>query len=131
MVTSIAQLQSYAGGIEVELPAFADGQPFVAKLRRPSLMALAKSGKIPNSLLSAANKIFYDGGPDTNKNTNALNDMYGVLEVICEASFAEPTYDEIREIGIQLTDEQMMAVFSYSQKGVEALQRFRKLPTNN
>ena len=57
-VTSLADLQVYAQGQVVELPGFFSEEPFVVRLRRPSLLALTKSGKIPNALLSAANELF-------------------------------------------------------------------------
>ena len=45
---------------------------------------------------------------------------------ICEESFVEPTYNELKSNGIQLTDEQQLFIFSYAQRGVDALKSFRK-----
>ena len=56
--------------------------------------------------------------------------MHGVLKEICRASLIEPTYEEFEDAGIRLTDDQMMAIFSYSQKGVKALESFRQKPGN-
>ena len=122
-VTSISQLNEYAKGQLVELPSFGEGQPFFARLRRPSMLALAKSGKIPNSLLATANRMF-DSSLDT-KNENMLKDFYMVIETILEAAFVEPTYQEIKDAGIQLSDDQMLFVFNYTQQGVRALDQFR------
>ena len=122
-VTSISQLNEYAKGQLVELPSFGEGQPFFARLRRPSMLALAKSGKIPNSLLATANRMF-DSSLDT-KNENMLKDFYMVMETILEASFVEPTYQEIKDAGVQLSDDQMIFVFNYTQQGVRALDQFR------
>ena len=58
-ITSLTALEQYAQGQIVELPGFGDGQPFVARLRRPSLMVLIKSGKVPNALLATANSPVY------------------------------------------------------------------------
>ena len=123
-VTSISQLNEYAKGQLVELPSFGEGQPFFARLRRPSMLALAKSGKIPNSLLATANKMF-DSSLDT-KNENMLKDFYMVMETILEAAFVEPTYQEIKDAGVQLSDGQMIFVFNYTQQGVRALDQFRQ-----
>ena len=60
-VVDITQLKKYAEGEIVELPEFGEGKPFIAKLRRPSLMALAKNGKIPNGLLETANSLVFSG----------------------------------------------------------------------
>lgn len=122
-VTSISQLNEYAKGQLVELPSFGEGQPFFARLRRPSMLALAKSGKIPNSLLATANRMF-DSSLD-NKNENMLKDFYTVIETILEAAFVEPTYQEIKDAGVQLSDDQLIFVFNYTQQGVRALDQFR------
>lgn len=122
-VTSISQLNEYAKGQLVELPPFGEDQPFFARLRRPSMLALAKSGKIPNSLLATANKMF-DSSLDT-KSESMLKDFYMVMETILEAAFVEPTYQEIKDAGVQLSDDQMIFVFNYTQQGVRALDQFR------
>ncbi len=36
-VTTIEELRKYADGSEVELPGFTPEQPFIVRLRRPSL----------------------------------------------------------------------------------------------
>lgn len=126
-VTSLTSLEQYAKGQVVQLPSFAEGQPFVARLRRPSLLILIKSGKIPNTLLATANSLF--AGDDINtKNPSALADVVGVMDVICEASFLEPSWNQLKDAGIELTDEQYMAVFNYSQQGIKALEPFRQQP---
>ena len=122
-VTSISKLNEYAKGQLVELPSFGEGQPFFARLRRPSMLALAKNGKIPNSLLATANRMF-DSSLDI-KNENMLKDFYMVMETILEASFVEPTYQEIKDAGVQLSDDQMIFVFNYTQQGVKILDQFR------
>ena len=45
-LTSIEELKKYANGTVVELPSFSEGQPFVARLKRPSLLSMVKQGKI-------------------------------------------------------------------------------------
>ena len=127
-VTSIEELLQYKKGNLVELPPFSEGQEFNAILRRPSMMGLVKAKKIPNSLLTTANKLFEDGVKESfdSMNEQMLDDMLDVIEVICEASFVEPSYSQLKENGIELTDEQLMFVFSYSQVGVRALDSFRQ-----
>ena len=123
-VTSLAALSLYAQGQLVELPGFGEGQPFFARLRRPSILGLTKSGKIPNALLAAATELFT--GKQDKDDPVDLAEIVGVVEVICESAFVEPTYQQIKDIGLQLTDEQLMAVFNYSQRGVKALEPFRE-----
>ena len=123
-VTSLEALKSYSMGQLVELPPFAEGQSFVARLKRPSMLALVKAGRIPNSLLQSANTLFINGTMDE-KNKGAMSDVMEILDVICDACFVEPTYKQIKDAGVELTDEQYMFIFNYTQQGIKALQPFR------
>ena len=120
-ITSLAQLTKYTEGQIVELPSFAEGQPFVARLRRPSMLALAKSGKIPNTLLNTANDLFMGNSGKNKLKEDYLKDVFEVLDVICNACFMEPTYAQLQEAGVELTDDQYMFIFNYTQTGVKAL----------
>lgn len=124
--TSVTDLVKYREGELVELPPFGENQPFFARLRRPSMLVLAKSGKIPNELLISANSLFEKGsGSFDSLDEQMLTKMFDVMEVICEASFVEPTYNDIKQAGIELTDDQYLFVFGYSQNGVRQLDSFR------
>ena len=126
-ITSITDLQIYAAGTVVRLPDFTEGQPFVARIRRPSMLVLAKQGKIPNTLLTAAGELFSKGGAGLDAdNKNMLGDMYDIMRIICEAALIKPTLSEIESVGLALSDDQMMAIFNYTQTGIKALQSFRK-----
>lgn len=123
-ISSIEELSAYSSGRIVKLPDFAEGQPFVAKIKRPSLLALIKSGKIPNTLLKSANRLFSDGGID-NEDEKALGNIFEILDIVCDASFVEPKYSDIKKAGVELTDDQYMFIFNYAQNGVKALETFR------
>ncbi len=126
-VTTPEELKSYSVGSVVELPAFAEGQPFVAMLRRPSMLLLAKTGQIPNQLLHKAGQLFAGGGAglDTDDD-NMLSEIYDIAMTIVKTALVAPSLDEIHSAGLELTDEQIMAIFNYTQGGVEALKQFRK-----
>ena len=123
--TSIQDLVSYSKGQIVILPDFSEGQPFYARLRRPSMLSLMSNGKIPNSLVITANRLFNGKGMD-DRNENSMSEVLQLLEVICESAFVEPSYKELKEAGVHLTDQQYMAVFNYTQEGVKALEPFRR-----
>lgn len=126
--TTIAQLASYKNGSIVELPSFADGQPFVVRMIRPSMLALVKSGKIPNSLLNQATSLFANGASALNaqgKGATNMNELFEVIDVIVEAALLEPTIEDIHSVDMELTDDQLMAIFSYTQRGVKGLEQFR------
>ena len=124
-VTSLEQLKQYANGNIVRLPDFAEGQPFIAKLKRPSILGMAKQGKIPNSLLVKTNELFVQSGSLDTEENSMMQEIYDVIDLIASETFVEPTYEEIKSTGIELTDEQMMFIFNYSQQGVKALESFR------
>ena len=125
-ITSITDLHAYGQGKIVRFPDFAEGQPFVARVRRPSMLVLAKQGKIPNALMTSANQLFTNGGSGMDAdNPDMLSDIFDVCEVIAAAALLEPTYDDIKHAGLELSDNQLMAIFSYTQNGVKALESFR------
>ena len=124
--TSIESLKSYANGTIVQLPDFNDGQPFFARIRRPSIMKMASEGKIPNSLLATANALFSGSEEATDvDNEGMLPQMLAVCEEMAKATLIEPTYNDIIGAGLTLTDQQLIFLFNYSQGGVENLQSFR------
>lgn len=125
-VTNITDIQQYAAGSVVRLPDFGPGQPFVVRLRRPSLLVMVKSGKIPNTLIEQATNLFAKGAESmVGQGKNTLGEMCEIIDVVIGAALVQPTLKEIEGAGIELTDEQKMAIFSYTQSGVKALEQFR------
>lgn len=126
-VTSIDQLKIMSGGEVVKLPPFIQGQNFYAKLRRPSMLKLAQSGQIPNSLLRTANMLFSGGvNEELDRDDEFMKDMFDVIDVLASAVFVEPSWNDLKNAGIELTDEQYMFIFNYTQEGVKALEPFRE-----
>lgn len=124
--TPLKVLVGYADGVVVQLPDFGDGQPFYARLRRPSMLKLASEGKIPNALLGTANSLFSGGGDELdNDNESMLSSVYGVCIEMAKATLLEPTYDEVISTGLMFTDQQLMFLFNYTQGGIEDLKSFR------
>lgn len=130
VVTPIEDLIKESMGTLIELPPFTAGSHFVARLKRPSMLALIRSGKIPNSLINTANELFAKSSVDT-KDSQSMSNLFGVLDVLCEACFVEPTYKQLRDAGIELTDDQLIFIFNYTQKGVSALSNFRPQPEDS
>lgn len=124
-ITSINELKKVSDGVIVELPPFAEGTTFCAKLKRPSLLGMVKQGKIPNTLLVRANELFVQSGGLDPEEENMMEEMFDVIDLIANETFVEPAYKEIKDAGIELTDEQLMFIFSYAQQGVKALESFR------
>lgn len=125
-VTTVSDMRQYSAGTLVELPEFGPGQPFVARLRRPSLLVMVKTGKIPNSLIEQATALFAKGAESmVGKNNNTLSEMCDIIDVVIKAALIEPSLADIEAAGMELSDDQKMAIFSYTQSGVKALEQFR------
>ena len=130
-VTSIDQLKLMSGGEIVKLPPFVEGQDFYAKLRRPSMLKLVQSGQIPNSLLRTANMLFSGGvEEELDRDDEFMKDMFDLIDVLAGAVFVEPSWEELKREGIELTDQQYMFIFNYTQEGVKALEPFRENETD-
>lgn len=109
---------NFKDGEVVELPAFDTGESFTAKLKRLSLLELAKSEILPNQLLGALQEI-YEG-----KQRADIKKYAQLMDIICEQVLIAPKFDEIKDI---ITDVQKVAILSYAQHGVSGLITFRKL----
>ena len=121
-VTSIEKLKKIAQGQEVELQGW-DEEPFVCVLKRPSLLGLVENGDIPNPLLHAAYILFNgSNNPKDQVNLKEANDLY---RIIAKAAMVSPTYEQLEEIGLELTDMQLLEIFSFTQIGVQGLISFR------
>lgn len=123
-VTSLEDLKKMAECDIIELPKFKQEMPFIAKVKRVSLLNLVRRGVIPNQLLSAAEELFY--GKTSNKGNVDIKALTDVMFIMAENTLVEPSIKDIQDTGLELTDEQLVALFNYSQKGVEELESFRK-----
>lgn len=126
-VTKIADILKWSNGEIVEIPGWKSDEPCYFRLTRPSMLALAKAGRIPNSLLARASELFAKGsGSFASNDTEVLAESFDVLRAIASASMLEPKLSELDEAGVSLTDEQLIAIFNYSQNGVSKLSQFRE-----
>lgn len=122
-ILSIAELTRMASPI-IQIPDFEGSGKINIQVRKPRLLDMAKQGKIPNHLLSVANKMV--GGqeqkPDL-ENNEMLKQTALMMELYCEACMVKPTYKEFKNI---MTDEQGEAIFNWAVGGVSDLDRFRE-----
>ena len=121
-VTSLENLKKLSEGQEVELPGW-DEEPFICKLKRPSLLGLVEGGQIPNPLLNAAYILFK--GAKTQKDVLNLKDQKEILDIVARAAMVEPTYQQLKDIGLELTDLQLLDIYNFTQLGVRSLISFR------
>ena len=126
-VTSIEKLKQLSHGQEVELQGW-DEEPFVCILKRPSLLGLVENGDIPNPLLHAA-YILFNGSNDPKDQINLkeANDLY---RIIAKAAMVNPTYQDVIDTGLELTDMQLLEIYRFTQLGVKSLISFRSKQEN-
>ena len=126
-VTNLKDLKNIAKGEVVELPSFSE-TPFIAKLKQPSLVGLVASGKMPNHLIGLATALFNADSDKVNKITETqkgIKELYELMLIVAEECLVEPTMNDIREAGLELTDIQLTAIFNYSQRGAKVFESFR------
>ncbi|NOH14874.1 esterase [Clostridium cochlearium] len=128
-ITSLEQLKQMAECDVIELPRFKAEIPFNVKVKRVSLLNLVRKGIIPNKLLSAAEELFY--GKSSNKGNVDMKTLTDVMFIMAENTLVEPSIKDLQEVELELTDEQIVALFNYSQKGIEEIESFRKEPEGN
>lgn len=126
--TTFEELKKLGNGEVVELPGFIAEEPFRARLRKPSILGLAQSGKIPNTLMASAISLFdkdgnTKGGVDPQEK---MAEMLDLCRILAENALIEPTLEEIKTAGLELTDQQLIAIFNYTQTGVSQVESFHK-----
>ncbi len=128
-VTSLETLKQMKKDEIVELSPFEDGTRFVVRLQKPSMMHLISGGKVPNALLNVAMDMFSGKTPEiaskATKDAKLLKDMVGMMEVLADACLVEPTFKSLKKEGINLTENQLMEILTYTQGGLKALESFR------
>lgn len=125
-ITSIEEFKSQSQPL-VDIVGFEPGQYITVRLKRISLMALCKTGKIPNSLLQKSTELFTGKGKQVDgakviENISELDGINQIIDTVCEAAMVEPRFDDVKDY---LTDEQKTEIFQWTQGGVKALESFR------
>lgn len=122
-MTDIMQAASRYAAREYALPGWGDEGDFVCKLRRPGLVAMAEAaGFVPNPLLPAIEELFFPAGKQIKL---PPEQQARALHEIARYALVEPTLEELNAAGLQLTDEQYLAIYAFALKGAEGLARFR------
>lgn len=106
---------------KVLLPGWHGDEPFEAVLKRPSLLAMAATGIIPNELMGAAQKLFNEGCDSSLE----FDKLGALLLAVAKEALVEPTFAELEAANCPLTDMQLAAIYSFTQAGVRALEPFR------
>ena len=122
-MTDILEAAGRYAAQEYALPGWGPEGDFVCKLRRPGLVSMAEAtGFVPNPLLGAIEELFFPAGRQVKL---PPEQQARALHEIARHALAEPTLGELSAAGLQLTDEQYLAIYAFALKGAEGLARFR------
>lgn len=128
-ITSLETLKKVKKTFVMEFAAFEDGTPFIAEVKRPNLMNLISNNKIPNTLLTAAMKVFKTGigGAATSamEDVKALKELSNLMNVIAENTLVKPRLKDFKDIGLELSEAQLVEIMQFMQGGVKGLESFR------
>ena len=80
------------------------------------------SGKLPNNLLGTVNELFDQDVKSKpmqlfEQDDNRIKDIMEIIDLVCEQSLVEPTYEEIKDV---ITDTQKMQIMGEAQGNVNA-----------
>lgn len=104
----------------IEIPGFSPGTTVTVQVQQPRIMALMSQGKIPNPLMSVANKLVM---AQTAQVEFDATEAMRIYELYCTACLVEPTYEEFKDI---ITDEQMLHLYLWATGELQQLSRFRR-----
>ncbi|MFD3158694.1 esterase (plasmid) [Haloimpatiens sp. FM7330] len=116
-VTTLDKIKEIATP-EVKLSGW-NGETFVCRLKRVSMLDLLSKGKIPNSLLGAASELF-QGKRQPSENGD-IKEIAQIIDIFAENALVEPTVEDLNEIGVNLTDNQKIEIFNYCTEGIKKL----------
>lgn len=117
-VTTKEDLEKARQAELVELPAFMDGTPFVAKLRRPSLLRMAQLGQIPDDLQPVIDKLLR-GDDDSPMELKAR-----AFSLYASLAMEEPAFEAVEDV---IDSFQLATIWHWGVFGPAMMEPFREL----
>lgn len=127
IITSLEDIKKQITKV-IELPGWEEGVPFVVRVKRISFLDLIQGEHLPNELLGIAHKMIQGSGefnPMNSEDPSDIKRFAQLMHLVAESCLVEPTYREIYESGGYLTQNQLTAIFMYSNLGIRSLESFR------
>ncbi|CAM3004805.1 hypothetical protein HAHI6034_10870 [Hathewaya histolytica] len=123
-ITSIDDMkkQQY---VEATLPGWGIDDTITVKLKHFSLLDAASKGNIPNPLIGPVLDLFKGEGINVQE-IQGLKSFSEVQNLFCELCLMEPTFKELKEAGIELTEEQKYIIYQFATGGAKALIPFSR-----
>ena len=124
-IISAEQFRNKAVSI-IPIPGFDAGETFEIKVKKLSIVGLMSSGKIPNSLMQVVKDAFAgikSAGAEADESAimDKAGDIGKLLDIVCREAMLEPQFDDIKDV---MNDAQKLAVFQFTQGGVEEAKSF-------
>ena len=124
-IISAEQFRNKAVSI-IPIPGFDAGETFEIKVKKLSIVGLMSSGKIPNSLMQVVKDAFAgikSAGAEADESAimDRAGDIGKLLDIVCAEAMLEPRFEDIKDV---MNDAQKLAVFQFTQGGVEEAKSF-------
>lgn len=124
-IISAEQFRNKAVSI-IPIPGFDAGETFEIKVKKLSIVGLMSSGKIPNSLMQVVKDAFAgikSAGAEADESAimDKAGDIGKLLDIVCAEAMLEPRFEDIKDV---MNDAQKLAVFQFTQGGVEEAKSF-------
>lgn len=123
MITPLEAMQAAIQPEEIALSGWRRGQEITVRVRKPNFYALLAKGSIPNPLIPEMDKLFVRRDRKGYAEPDAK--FAETLVAIAELTLVEPSYQELTDAGVELTDDQLTELSIYATSGAEALATFR------
>lgn len=106
----------------IEIDGFEPGEKIAVRIKPASLLNLLMGGKLPNNLLGTVNELFNQNTKEDpmqlfEQDENKIKDIMEIIDLVCEQSLVEPTFEEIKDV---ITDTQKMQIMAEAQGNVNA-----------
>lgn len=124
-IISAEQFRNKAVSI-IPIPGFDAGETFEIKVKKLSIVGLMSSGKIPNSLMQVVKDAFAgikSAGAEADESAimDKAGDIGKLLDIVCAEAMLQPRFEDIKDV---MNDAQKLAVFQFTQGGVEEAKSF-------
>ena len=124
-IISAEQFRNKAVSI-IPIPGFDAGETFEIKVKKLSIVGLMSSGKIPNSLMQVVKDAvagIKSAGAEADESAimDKAGDIGKLLDIVCAEAMLEPRFEDIKDV---MNDAQKLAVFQFTQGGVEGAKSF-------
>lgn len=130
--TTLEELRKIAQGEVIQTIGFAPGTTFnvrVKKIVLENFLVADANGTIPNKLLDRADEIFENAKSNAKGekklSKKELKEITDLEDHILRVIMVKPTFDEVKESGLELSLLQRQDILAHGFSNVDSLETFR------